>query len=388
MFKSQNAITWDAEQNEDVKFKLNYCSFTTNTVGSVFLVNDDIPVKTLVQNPISTTSGSTTITVNHHNHGHHSTDANVIIAGVPSGSHNGIAHTNINGTYTTIGNIKLNSYTVTAQNSDAASATGDVGGTAVTATRNMLFDVIQPVIGNVIHQDTALQAEMRTTGGRTLEGSETEYGLDTVAKGKLVVLNDDYYMTAPGVVASQINETNEMSDSKSFALMLSLFTIDGNDNLSPVIDTQKMSTFLIQNRLNNPVSGTTPDFVEETTNQGGSASAKYVTKPIILSNTSTALDIRLSANIRTTSSVKMYYRVTSAEDVRLLGDVAWIAFNGDGNPDKAVPPAEDDLTFREQQYSVAGEAGFTAFALKIVLTGTNSSYAPVVKDMRGIALAV
>ena len=53
---------------------------------------------------------------------------------------------------------------------------------------------------------------MRTTGGRTLEGSETEYGLDTVAKCKLVTLNDDYYMTAPGMVASQINETNEMSE--------------------------------------------------------------------------------------------------------------------------------------------------------------------------------
>ena len=57
----------------------------------------------------------------------------------------------------------------------------------------------------------------------------------------------------------------------------------------------------------------------------------------------------------------------------------------DGSPDATVPPAEDDLTFREQQYSVTGVPGFTAFALKIVLTGTNSSYAPVVKDMRGIA---
>ena len=51
----------------------------------------------------------------------------------------------------------------------------------------------------------------------------------------------------------------------------------------------------------------------------------------------------MSANIRTSSAVKMYYRVTSAEDVRLLGDVAWIAFNDDGTTDvTAVPPAEDE----------------------------------------------
>jgi hypothetical protein len=252
----------------------------------------------------------------------------------------------------------------------------------------MLFDVIHPVIGNVIHQDTSIQAFMRTTGGRTLESSETEYGLAAAAASKPVALNADYFMTSPGMVASTINETNEMSGSKSFNLVIDLHSSAGNTNLSPVIDTQKLSLTLIQNRLNNPVSGTTPDFVAETINQGGSAAAKYITKPVILSNTSTALDIRLSANIRTTSAVKMYYRISSAEDVRLLGDVVWTAFNSDGTPDSAVAPAEDNTTFREQQYSASSLAGFTAFQLKAVLTGTNSSYPPVIKDLRGIALAV
>ena len=35
MFKSQNASTWTAEQNEDVKFKINRCKFTENTEGTV-----------------------------------------------------------------------------------------------------------------------------------------------------------------------------------------------------------------------------------------------------------------------------------------------------------------------------------------------------------------
>ena len=35
MFKSQNGSTWSGEQNEDVKFKLNACSFTTDTFGNV-----------------------------------------------------------------------------------------------------------------------------------------------------------------------------------------------------------------------------------------------------------------------------------------------------------------------------------------------------------------
>ena len=79
-----------------------------------------MPVKTLKQNPITTTAGSAVITIHHRNHGMHSTANNVTIAGVPSGTFNGIASTNINGTYTAIGNIKLHSYTVTAANSDTA----------------------------------------------------------------------------------------------------------------------------------------------------------------------------------------------------------------------------------------------------------------------------
>ena len=101
---------------------------------------------------------------------------------------------------------------------------------------------------------------MRTTGGRTLEGSETEYSLEQYG---ISLINDDYYMTAPGMVASQINETNEMSGSKSF-FNIALYTQPGNGNLSPVIDTSKMSLHLIQNRLTNPISGTTPDFIAET----------------------------------------------------------------------------------------------------------------------------
>ena len=149
-----------------------------------------------------------------------------------------------------------------------------------------------------------------------------------------------------------------------------------------------MSLILIQNRLNNPVSGTTPDFTAETTNTGGSSAAQYITKPVTLENASTALDIRISANVRSSSVVKLYYRTTGAEDVRKLGDVAWIAFNSDGTPDSAVVPSEDDTTFKEHKWSASSVPAFTAFQLKVVMTGTNSAYPPKLKDMRGIALAV
>jgi hypothetical protein len=388
MFKSQNASTWTSEQNEDVKFKINRCKFTENTEGTVHLVNDIVPLKTLGFNPITTTSGSADITIQHRNHGMHSTANNVIIAGVPSGTFNGIASTNINGTYNAIKNIKLHSYQVTAANSDAADATGDIGGSDVTVTRNILFDVIKPIAGIVQPPGTEIGTIMRTTSGKTLEGGETEFALTTSSDQKAVELNEDYYMTSPRIVASAINETNEMSGSKSLAFAISMKTQTGDDNISPIIDTTRLSAHLIRNHLFSPSSGTTVDFVADTAKRGGSGPAKYITRPILLSNESTALDVRLSAYIPGTSEVEVYFRLSNADDSRNMQDLVWTPFNGDGSPDTELSAVDDNTSFREYQYSVSELTKFTAFQLKLVLKGTISSYPPRVKDLRGIALAV
>ncbi len=179
-----------------------------------------------------------------------------------------------------------------------------------------------------------------------------------------------------------------MSGSKSLAMKFILYTPSGWKNISPVIDTKRMSVICIQNRLNNPISGTTPDFVAETANNSGSSSAKYITKPVVLKNASTALDIRLSANVRSSSEVEVYYRTSSSAEVRNISDLNWIPFNDTGREDITQTPSENDETFNEYKYSKKGMTEFTAFQVKIVMKGTISSYPPRIKDMRGIALAL
>ena len=398
MFKSQNGGTWTAEQNEDVKFKIKRASFTENTEGNIYLVNDEIPAFELDQNPfeVDSTSGSGTtfgsnpalVKVKARNHGLHSTAHNVTIANVASGTYNGLASTNLNGTYTVIGNPTLDTFTFTAQSSDEATSTGSIGGTGVTITKNIQFDVIHPVVGLIQPATTTVTSHLRKSGGRTIEQSETEFSLTTASKKVPIELNQDFYLTTPGAVYSSINETNEMSGSKSLALQIAIKTPTGKGHISPVIDTSRLSCHLIQNRLNNPVSGTTPEFVAETTNTGGSSEGKYCTKPIILQNESTALDITITANVASTAAVKMFYRLSNADDARKMGDLAWEPFNSDGTPDTAVEPTENRYQFKEHKYTASGLTSFTAFQLKIVMTGTSSCYPPVVKDLRGIALAV
>jgi len=185
---------------------------------------------------------------------------------------------------------------------------------------------------------------------------------------------------------SEINETNEMSGNKSFWTILEFSTT--NTKLSPVLDTQRMSAFTISNRLNNPTNSNTPSYVADTANTGTSSAAVYLTKSINLENTSTSLDVRLSQNVRSSSNVKVYFRVSGPDEVRNIEDLNWVPFNSDGSEDTTVTPAEDDTTFKEYKYSASDIHDFTSFQIKIVLTGTVSSYPPIVKDMRAIALAV
>ena len=384
MFKSQNGSTWTAENNEDIKFTMKRCEFSAVT-GTVHLSNKTLDALTLPQNPIRTSNGSAIVRVFHKNHNLHDTNSCVTIAGVPAGTHNGIAHTAINGDYTAITNITLDSYDITT--SGTATTSGDIGGTAVTATQNRQFDVLNlGGLQSLAVPGTSIVPFVRTTTGKSIHGSETPYALTTNANRQSVTMADDIYFTQPQAVMSQPNETTRMAGAKSFYTILEMSTT--NTKISPIIDLARNSVFCISNRLNSPTSGNTPSYKSETEANDTSTASKYITKPVVLTNNSTALDIRLTQSIRDSAEVEVYYRTTSADEVRNISEINWTPFNSDGSADKAVTASEADDDFREYQYSASNVNTFTAFQIKLVLKGTNTSYPPIVRDMRGIALAI
>ena len=453
LFKSANNRSWTAEQMEDMKFTLKKAVFDTSSNGTLTLTNSALPSKTLDSSPIRTFNGSGVIRVFHKNHGMHSTNNNVTIAGVASGTYNGIAHSAINGTYTSISNITLDSYDVTT--SGTASATGDVGGATVTATQNRPFDVMQLQIGKVVHPQTSISATLRTTSGKSVHGTESPFALEAASSAKNVVIGDNIYFTSPRMVASAINETNEMSSSKSMFVNLTISS--SNANLSPVIDLKRVNAFAIANRLNQPavsstdtftgdgsttaftlsstptsvhllsvkksgkrlspvddftVSGTTltlttapasgskvvaklsntVDYEDDTATEGGSSEGSYLTRPVNLENPSTAIDVRVAASVRSTSSIKMFFRLSGGEETRRIQDIEFTPFNTDGSSDSNVNPSEGDkvldIDFKDYKFSASALPEFTSFQIKVVFNGTNSAYPARLKDFRAIALAV
>ncbi len=386
LFKSQNGSTWTAEQNEDIKFKMKRAEFE-NVTGNVTFTNDTLPSRTLKSNPIRTTSGSDVIRVFHPNHGMHGVTNNVTLSGFEASTDfNGITGSSINGTYTALTNITLDSYDVQIADSSTATSSGDTGGSNVVATQNRLYDVSMLNIQTMTVPDTNIGYAIRPTSGKSVHGSETEFALTPSASAINVIANDNIYFEAAQMVASDINQTNEMSGSKSLFVTCSLTT--ANTKLSPVIDTQRISMITVQNRLNSPTSINHPNFKDDEQSSGSSTAAIYCTRPVVLDNPSTAVEIRLTSNVRSDAEVEVYYRATSSEEVRDVKDLNWVPFNGDGSEDTTVAPAESDGDFKEYKYSASGISEFTAFQIKIAMKGTNSAHAPRIKDLRGIALAV
>ena len=165
--------------NQDMMFSLTRASFdTASSAGaggnaSVILKHATVPALLLDENPIRTTSGSTTIYVKHPCHGLHVGDKAVIANAVATG---GISAANINGERAVTG-IDSKGYQVVA--GAAATETLSGGGSAVTSDRNIQFDLVNTYLENIVPNDCSIDVSAKFTTGKSISGSETNYQRDT-----------------------------------------------------------------------------------------------------------------------------------------------------------------------------------------------------------------
>ena len=469
LFKSQNNTTWSAYDFEDLKFTVHRASFTTGTNGTLTLVNDVLPSKTLVNDPFRFTGSSNVIKVLHTDHNMHADQNNVTISGAKSdvsttlngamtnsqtnltltsgtgfeasnlssriylkigdeimfGTQSGgagttsitsitraqdgttaTAHANgttvelyqlngipldqINKTHTSIANQNLDYYTITTTTSaDASVSTG--GGNAVVATENAQMDGMQTLLPTILHPNTTLSGSLRATSGRSLNG--TESSLDTAslsASSKInIPLGENFFFDNPKLIASQINETNELSGSKSLIIDLVMGTTQ--ENLSPVVDLDRKSIVAFSNRIDNIDSSSgvfpTTDFVSATEPDGDSTETVYVTRRVTLKNPATALKVLHTAVRFSNAEIQLMYKILRSDDESDFDELGFRFFNTNGGPDVTTNDSTTNDDFIEYEYTEDGLEEFTAFAIKIRMQSSNSAQPPRIKDLRAIALA-
>ena len=135
-------------------------------------------------------------------------------------------------------------------------------------------------------------------------------------------------------------------------------------------------------------------FVSEDSSVNTAGIAKYVTKEISLPNPGTAIDVKITANIRNISDIKVLYKSKEESSEIYFDDLEWKYFNVDGSPDIDITAtAENEISgifenqesYQEIPFSITNLTEFTSFAVKIVMNSNNPAYVPKIQDVRAVA---
>ena len=307
--------------------------------------------------------------------------------------------TEINKIHTAIANIGIDSYTVSVTNAptvSGSSTTTAVGGTNVYASENYRYETVRTAIQTLDLPGTNTLAFLQPTTGTSPSGTETSFSKLT-ANEQHIVLNENTDLDKTNVVASNVNEVNEMASTKSLGVKLKISST--NTAISPVIDLDRASAIVVANRINNIDSSgdvfPTADYNASTEPDGDQNAAIYITKKVALENPATSLKVKFAANKVASADIKVLFKILRSDEAFDFEELGYEFFNTDGSPDATVNESLKTTDFQDYVYTAGvkddgqGESlgEFSQFAIKIVMQGTNDNQTPRIRDLRIIALA-
>ena len=391
LFKSQNGTTWTPDQTKDLAFDLFKAQFTT-AGGTVVFENSVVPDMLLSNNPISTDSGSRTISVLAPDHGFIVGDT-VSITGFDS------AGTGLLNGIDSAGRVNDFTHTITAVDgfgyqvelTDSATATGFVGGARVKSSRQILFDTVIPQFDTLVPQDTNITVDAKFTTGRSLAGAETRGTKDTAFSGNLAIKQANSF-SAPRMIGTTAFETANIGSGEKSVTIQTAFSTTRAD-VSPVIDLQRTGMITVSNRIDNQVasgaaagtSNTPITYIGE--DSDGSSLSKHITKVVNLIEPALGLSVIVNARKPSSADFQVWTRVADGNEN--IFEKPWKL----GSQVNTV--SSNELTFQDYEFvrefvSSTGSndpTAFVSYQVKIVMTSTNSSTPPLFRDLRVIATA-
>ena len=289
----------------------------------------------------------------------------------------GIPLIEINKTHAAIQNPTLDSYDLAT--SSIARLGIRSGGSSIVATQNIQYEILSPQIQKMVLPKTLVTARVNTITGTSINNGQSlpQNSFSNTGEFYDVNLGEDNYFVAPQLVCSQINESAELSGAKSFRMDLTLFS--EKDNVSPIIDTDRMSITTISQRINAPADTNTA-----TLPIGDEHNGCYITKIADLSNPSSSIKLIFAGYRPPNTEIKPLYRVLPSGSTDSIDALGWEFFD---TSDAKIPQTSDIILYSDYEYEVAG-LDFSQYQIKIVFVSPNQAYSPIIKDLRVIALAV
>ena len=251
LFKSQNASSWEADQNQDLKFRIYNASFTSTLPATIdFEVDyDNYQYTSLGIDPLEFYPNSSVLKVYHTDNGFVN-GSTVKLFNVPgnitsatlSGKGNifGINVATINNVEYPVSNVKPNSYTIILPASSNTTSIVRTGGYGIVAERDFQFDAVYPAISSLDFTGTISDVSIKVV--------DKGYAPQTA----FIPLTGSSATELPttAVMPSETNITNNLSGARPMTLRITLN--NSNPNLSSIIDMEQLSAVFIKNIVNNP----------------------------------------------------------------------------------------------------------------------------------------
>ena len=275
------------------------------------------------------------------------------------------------------------------------------GGSVTRVTRNLQYETITPNLATSTPPGTSVSGKVRTISGTSIGGSEEPF----VDQGfEDITLNDMNHFDTPRMIASGINEEANLDGvmPASKSLILEVIMNSDNENVSPMIDCERISAVLSTNRLSN---GDFNDdgFMKRTKVTGDDPNtATYVSNMVVLDSPATSILLEFSGYRTEGSQIRAFYKTMEEGSSEETFDRDFEPFPGfsninqleevinpnknTGEPDQNVPPSIED-EFREYTFNSRVIPSFTKFQIKVVMVGSNQAKPPKIKELRGIAFA-
>ena len=255
LFKSQNASSWEANQNQDLKFRIYNAVFSTTSSATVDFEVDakDYELALLGTDPLEFYPGSRVLKVLHPNNGFVN-GSTVKLYNVPgdgktfavgnSGNIYGVNVQTINNVEFPVSNVRSNSYTIILPTASTSNTIVRAGSNGIVAERDFQYDAVYPAISSLQFADTSARVSVKA-----VDKGYTPQSSFTVLNGASA---SELYTTS--VLPSTTNITNNLSGARPLTLRI---TLDNNTPfLSPIIDMEQLSAVFIKNQVNNPTYAT------------------------------------------------------------------------------------------------------------------------------------
>ncbi len=183
---------------------------------------------------------------------------------------------------------------------------------------------------------------------------------------------DTFELAEPYTLFSYSSPSYGESVSGTPAITLQAVLHTDSTNLTPVLDTRKLSLLAVSNLINY--------------NGASEAIAQYITRAVTLDDSADDLRMFMDMKLPENCSVRVYVKMQHPEDDRPFDEVDEVEMV------EHAPLVVNRLSFQEYMYSIATPVTYSKFSIRVELysgfsSGTlDVSKTPIIKNFRAVAL--